>query len=408
MAIDRVRARLCAPYLFILFLVACGSDPSGPSIGDRQFRGTIDPSLQSVLLQKLVGSNQLAVELIAEGDVRVDPQTQQVAIDVALRNAGGESLMAPVLIRLGEFQPDDVIPFNSDWPRLDALKASELDYPWGYFYADEFGSDQLLEPGETSASREWIFFDPGLASFSFAARAELAGAPGDPAITGLVFIDENFNGVFDDVEMPHGRGAVYTAASDGTQLIAPVGSDGRYRFPISRSGLYELYYDDFTDGPWCTSTPNPLVIVVAPGPDGVPQSYEHADFGWSARCGPTVNRVVFTDRPLSEFQGDRYTLLEATAEGAELVLRVGLSACHGGHPITLVISTGIMESLPPQTFAVLVHDNLGDVCRSWLEEERRFDLARLVAHVGGPIYIRLLDYDGVEHKVLVGRDKQDG
>jgi hypothetical protein len=408
MAIDCARARVCAPYLFILSLLACESDPSRTSIGDQQFRGTIDPSVASVALHKLVGSNQLAVELIASGEVRIDPQTQRVAIDVGLRNAGAESLMAPILIRLGEFQPAGVIPFNSDWPRLDALKASELEYPWGYFYADEFSSDQLLEPGETSALREWVFFDPDLASFSFAARAELAGAPGDPAITGIVFFDENFNGRFDDFEMPHGRGAVYTAASDGTQLIAPVGSDGRYRFPISRSGLYELYYDDFTDGPWCISTPNPLVVVVAPGPEGEPQSYENADFGWSPRCGPTLNSVIYTDRPLSEFAGDRYSLLEATADGNELVVRVGLSACHGDHPITLVVSTSILKTLPPQTFAVLMHDNLGDVCRSWREEERRYDLSRFVRHVGGPIYIRLLDYEGMEHSVLVGREKQDG
>jgi len=395
-------------------VAACGSDPSQPSTPDGEFLGRVDPD-GGVALKRVVGPDRVPLDLVATGPVQIDPDEETVSLPVALRNAGDESVGAPVILQLGQFDPDSVWPVNADWGPLTGGDRPTLDpsFPWGFLYGPEFGEDGTLEPGETSQARTWTFSDPGLGAFSFAARAVTGPDPDAPAIRGRVFVDHNRNGAFDDFELPYGTGAVSTRSQDGEVLLAPVGSDGRYRFPVSRPGLYELVYDDFTDGPWCTTTPNPLQVLIQPGPDGGPTSFDDADFGWVANCGPLPPEpqpdLLFTDRPLGEFEGDPYTLLGLEAEDNVLTVRVGFSGCSGGHPFRLVISRDIMESLPPQTHAILQHDARGELCEAWFEEDRSWDLTRILAGIDATsLVIRLKDFQGEEHRVEVGGDKRDG
>lgn len=404
------------PILFLLALTAalaaCGSDPSRPSDPEGEFVASIDPE-GSVVLKRVVGPDQVPLDLVAIGAVRIDRQAQTVSLDVAVRNAGDRPLAAPVIVQLGQFEPDEVFPANADWGPLDGGDRIGLDplFPWGFQYDPEFGDDGQLAPGETSDGRTWTFSDPGLGPFSFAARAVTGPDPDTAVIGGQVFVDDNRNGAFDDFELPYGTGAVSARGPDGETQVAPVGANGRYRLPVSRPGLYSLVYDDFTDGPWCTSTPNPLQVLVTPGPDGEATSFEGADFGWVAQCGPEppIANLVFTERPLEEFEGDPYTLIGLGAEGNVLTAKVGFSGCDGGHPVRLIVSRHVMESMPPQTHAILQHDSRGELCAAWFEEERRWDLSRILEEIGAEsLILRVQGPDGGEHRVEVGDDKRDG
>jgi hypothetical protein len=408
-----------------LVFVACSDSTAplseSPADGSAAFAGAFDPGGTSFLLQRIddpiPGRQPIHVELIGS-NVQVDENQETVSVDVAMRNAGPESLYAPATIWLNRFVPPDVWPLNADFAR-DNVKQPEPDDPlgtYGFDYSDLLGEDGVLEPGESSQAKTWIFHDPGLGSFSFAAEAEFGMEPNRSVISGMLFSDENRNGIRDADEGPFFAGGVTVQYPDGTSVHAGPDERGFYRVRVTEPGLHRVIFASALACPACIceTTPNPLEVFLTPGPDGEPRSFEHADFG--IYPGPCVDPpppnpsplVVLTDLPPDEIDQDFYHLIWAELEGELFSIHVGYSGCSPDHPFTLYAARGFMESLPVQTWMLLAHDDRGEPCDAYFEKTLFFDLGPIQeAHIedyGAPgiVRIRFRDFEGDETEFLLG------
>jgi len=434
----RETTHLAAALLACVAVFGCNESTSPPASvpdGGAEFDGKLDPTSSGFVLKRiespLPGREFVRVDLIGS-NVRTDPNTQTVSIDVALQNAGDQALHVPAIVWLHRFIPASVMPINADVERdeeggpEDSTGTSRV-RAWGFDYSDLLGADGVLEPGESSARKTWQFSDPGLVSFAFAAQAHFGMQPDRPQLSGFVFHDENRNGRRDRGEGPF-HGAVNMTTPDNEVFTAHVGTDGRYRFALDAVGLYQLLYfsvlrdgepqPDPTPPPHdprilvCVTTPNPLEVLVVAGPDGQPMSFEHADFGVApGPCGvvpPNVPLLAMTDRRPEDIEQDPYSLMAAKLEGDILTLRVGISGCSPDHPFALFASRGFMESNPVQTWALLAHDDRGEFCDAWFERTLQFDLAPLRSeHIRaygrpGVVILRFRDFHGNETRFEFG------
>ena len=402
--------------------------------GGVEFDGKLDPTGSSFVLKRLEtplpGRIMVRVDLVAS-NLRSDASQGIVSLDVAIRNAGGLPLHAAAILWLQRFIPASLTVANADLQRgsdLGPAGDSTRVVAWGFDYSDLLGDDAVLMPGETSARKTWIFRDPGLQSFSFAAHAQFGMQPDRPHISGSVFHDDNRNGRRDRGEGPF-WGSVSMLAPSGDALRTVTDTAGAYRFPIDAAGLYELTYrSHLRDGEpdprpndppeptplavvVCVTTPNPLHVIVAAGPDGEPASFEHADFGVApAPCDsfPGIPLLRMTDLQPGDLEQDPYTLIDAKLAGDVLSLRAGFSGCSPDHPFQLYASRGFMESNPVQTWALLVHDDRGELCDAWFERTLQFDLSPLRAeHIraygrAGVVVVRFRDSNGNETRFEFG------
>ena len=68
--------------------------------------------------------------------------------------------------------------------------------------------------------------------------------------------------------------------------LANVDEVGAFRFMVDDVGLYRLRLESLVDCPVCYTTPNPLEVLLTPGPDGRPESFGQAVFGgYCGECG---------------------------------------------------------------------------------------------------------------------------
>jgi hypothetical protein len=405
-----------APFALVASLLAGCSDstttpPAAPEDDGAMFDATVDPSQSAFVLQRVEQSDpgvpRVRVDLIGT-NLTVDPDEETVSIDVAIRNISDEPLAGPIIVWLGRFRPDSVVPLNSDFD--DAMIVLPADFPFGYMYSEELGDDAVLDPEETSGTRTWIFSDPNLLPFTFAARVEVSPPPARPHIGGVVFLDLNRNGALDRGEPRIGAGEITMTRPDGGVAVTHPDPSGRYVFRVEEPGLYSLFYEGGLGAPFnCTTTPNPLRVILVTGPNGELKSVDDAHFGIDpVPCDGEIPRAVMTDVPLDSIGQDPYRLLEIRLREDTLVLRVGYSGCQPDHPFTLYVSSRFMESLPVQTVAVLAHDDLGEYCDAYFERTLMFDLAPLreayIEAYGEPgeVIVRFRDFGGQEHEVLFG------
>ncbi len=401
------------PALVGLVVGALGcSDSTSPGDPGPSGVGSIDPGAGSFLLQSLevrLSSQETARVDLVGSNLRVDPDAHTVALDVAIRNAGAQPLYAPALVYVGSFVPVAVYAENPD------TVVCPIDNPspciMGFDYSAHLGDDGVLSPGETSASKEWRFFDADLVSFSFAVWAEFGGES-TAAITGNVFADTDRDGLRDPGEGPF-RGRIEVSGPNGTEWVA-VAPDGSYRASVEVAGLYMLRWDDsiVCRCPWwfpeccsvCVTTPNPMQVVILSGPDGQPQSFAGADFGVAPRPCDPIPAVVLTDSfPLPDaIPQDPYSLLEARLDGDVFTLRVGFGGCAADHPFKLFAGRSFMESFPVQTWVSLAHDDRDEPCDAFFQRTLRFDLDPIrqehIRQYGGPavVGLRFRDSQGNE------------
>ena len=281
-------ALLCfAAFSFVSLACSDDNDP-GPTDGSRDFQGSIDPNSGTFLLQSIdsttVDGVRIHVDLIGS-DLEIDPQTSTVALSVSVRNSGNVSLYAPGEIVIHNLVPTTVWPVNAD--RTDCLPMirpgiDSRGCRFAFDYSALLGDDGILSPSETSAAKRWRFKDPNLVGFSFGAAARFGLGPDRPRIEGVVFSDKNANGHRDPDEMGFGGGTIQVNGPGLDSVMIRVPEDGHYAFPVSQPGLYNLLATPPpTFAPVRPTTPNPLQILLPPGPGGLPESYLHADFGFA-------------------------------------------------------------------------------------------------------------------------------
>lgn len=430
------RVRSCAAALALTVASSMGCDDTTvptttPADGGVEFDAQLDPSNASLEVQPLQlplpGRTRVEVALVGR-DLRTDTANETVSIDVALRNMGTQPLHAPATVWLQNFSPSGVHPINADLERMPSdgpgTAPTLPTVAWGFDYSELLGGDAVLAPGETSQSKTWSFAVPGLTPFSFAAQALFGMLPDRPRISGHVFLDANRNARRDPDEGPF-SGLLTLVTPNGDVFETRADAQGHYGFPIEAAGLHAVRYrsllragdpqplppePDPNRALTCVTTPNPLQVIVLQGADGQPVGFVAADFGVAfGPCeGPLVPTLVMTNLQPSEIEQDPYDLMEAQLDGDILTLRVGISGCSGEHPFTLYASHGFMESIPVQTWALLAHDDLGEMCDAWFERTLAFDLRPLrAAHVRaygrpGVVILRFRDFHGNETRFEFG------
>jgi len=408
---------------FLLFGLSGCSDSSSPGTdtgdGSQQFDGSIDPAGGTFVLQSLEqpvpGDNPIRVELIGR-NLQVYPPLGAISLEIAVRNADSRTLYSPAEIQAFGFKPETVFPSNSDRTEcppdsLPIFRIAPGACTFFYSYSDLLGSDGMLAPGETSGFRTWNFNDPNLVAFSFGAAARFALNGDQARIAGLFFSDDNENGVPDPDESPLGGGWVEVQGPGIEGLTVPINEQGRYSVPVAEPGSYILNAvppPTFGFAPVRFTTPNPLQVVLPPGPGGGPQSYLRADFGITSTPLPVAPPVILLPAPGDSVTTDSYHYLGGSLEGVVLSLRVGYSGCGPDQPFQLFMVGGFMESAPVQARLILSHDDLGQLCDAYFERTLRFDLTPVLNAYheaygpGGVVRLRFEDAQGQVHTFDLG------
>jgi hypothetical protein len=407
------RLLLCLALAALFLATSCSpaTSPSGGTdpIGNAELDGEFDADSGHFTLTIIDDSDPdngppLHVELIG-GELTLNPEDDTLSLNVAIRNLGAP-LHPALIVWITDLTPAFVTVLNPDAIRPNPDAADLLPLAYGFDYSELLGDDDVLSTGELSGSREWLFHDPGLGSFSFGARLEAGLEPDLPRIAGRCFVDLNHDGLPGPGEPPLPAELRLTGPA-GEATILFTDPHGGYAFPVLETGLYRL--DCFPlegpesppELPWRFTTPNPLELLLLPGPDGLPISFLHAHFG-AYRGGPDPPPVRFTDLPPDSLHFAHWQLLNAEIHGDRIDLHLGFSGCQPEHPFSLWISQGFMESWPVQVNAVLVHE-LDEDCDAWWQAERGFDLRPLkdayLEAYGEPalLIMNLIDFQGEAH-----------
>lgn len=407
----RILITLCLATIFLVTSCSPATSPSGGGdlTGSANLGGDFDG--ESFLLYVIDGSDPdegplLHVELIGS-DLVIDPADQSLSLQVAIRNLG-EPLHPSLIVWLSDFLPASVTVRNPDIMLPDPQGNDVLPWAYGFDYSDQLGEDGVLSHGEISGEREWVFNDPGLLSFSFRARLEAGLQPDLPRIEGRCFVDDNRDGMPSPGEPPlHAEVLMTTPA--GESAIVFTDPDGHYAFPVFDAGLHTLHCfpvwgpETPPELPWQFTTPNPLSVILVPGPDDLPEGFHDAHFG-AVHEDPGMPAVQFTDLPPDSLHFGSWSYLGAEILGNHIDIHAGYSGCEPEQPFTLWISGGFMESWPVQVNAVLVHDVEQD-CDAWWESELRFSLVPLrhaymeAYDVPGTLIVNLIDYNGESYPI---------
>ncbi len=399
------------PLLLILGLSACteSTEPvSDP--GDRlaiQGSGTVDPGAGTFVLKTfetpaLNGGQPGLVQLVGSNMI-VLPDSGAVSIDVALRNLSHGPVYAPAVVWLSDFTPSGLLVLNPDLMiglPGSATNGDDAFSQYGFDYSEFFGEDGFLGPQETSEPKTWSFGNYNGNSFSFASRAEFGLAPDLPRIAGLSWMDNNGNGTVDPDEQPVGFGFVNVLFPDGHVAGIMVGPDGRYSLPVQEAGLYELHFDPLIDtfAPIAFSTPNPLDVLLVPGPTGQITSFLDANFGIVNNL-PSWNIIQFTNLSPDSLQIGGFELIDAYLESpVSLAMQVAFSGCAPDEPFSLFMTGGFMESIPVQANIVLRKDYESE-CEAFWTTDIRFDLSPLIDRfIGiygpGALILNITDFSG--------------
>ncbi len=412
----RSKRTLCLLGTMLALAVALGgcSDTTAPEGGDSGLgrigtEGTYDPDAGTFVLKTLqvpppFEGQPVQIQLIGS-NLAIDNSGTQVSLDVAIRSLHPEPLYAPAVVWVEDFTPPGVSVTNADYvlspPSTDAKQDTFAYFErYGFDYSELLG-DGVLDPEETSEAKTWIFHDPGQVSFSFGGWAEFGLAPDLPRIAGRCFFDENGNGWPEPWEQGLGGSWVIATLPNGDRVDIMPDPEGYYSFPIQDVGLYEMRCDLMWGMPYlpCWTTPYPLEVLITPAPDGTPNSFLDAHFGFCWEVPNVPPPIVFTDVPAPDLHFGHWTLIAAEVFGEHFLrMHVGFSGCQPDHPFTLYASGGYMESLPPQINVVLVHE-IEEDCDAWFEAELVFDLGPLwedflSSYGPGLLLMNLVTFDG--------------
>ena len=166
-------------------------------------------------------------------------------------------------------------------------------------------------------------------------------------LAGRVFNDLDRDGVADPDE-PGAFGEVGVSFPDGRRLIAQPDTLGWWAVPVDMPGLYTARWispPTLGFAPVCLTTPNPLQVLLTPGPDGLPTSFREANFGIDPEPCFVIDRmpIVLSEVPVDELESDHWSLIDLvhtpTSPGMPdlLVFTIGFSGCGPDHPLAFAL-----------------------------------------------------------------------
>jgi hypothetical protein len=409
-AVTVAMALMTAAMLVAAMLAGC----SGSSAPDKVAGNQLDPAAGTFALKdvSIPGPDGEPVLLRLEGsDLVTDPQAGTVALSVRVVNLSSETVHPPLVVWLADLQPATVVPLNADHAFPGALTdpatAATDTAGWGFDYTALLAGEPL-PPGEATPPKTWLFADPELLPFSFAARIETGAFTGQARLAGRLFFDLDRDGHPSEVEPPFLAGGVQVTGPGGIVSWSSPGSDGWWELPVRLAGLYEVLFVAMEMGPQPVplTTPNPRQVVVTTGPDGRLRSWREGHFGIARDAPPPpppTGVIGFTDRRPEQLHVSGWTFLDAAVVGPRLGLHVGYSGCGPDHAFSLWMSGGFQESMPPRAQLTLVHETMEN-CDAYFTQRVGFDLMPLFGRYAeeygqGPLVLVLHGPDGFTHEI---------
>lgn len=195
----------------------------------------------------------------------VDSMTALCA-DILVQNISGNTYAEPVTLTFTSLRPDSVRVVDGEGTELDMLTF-------------EFANDDAMwTDGETSLPYRIYFtnIEQGQA-VAFTARIDVGMLPGKGSIGGVVFDDQNENGIRDEDEMGVGGAGVALGGEGLEPMRMRTARDGSYRFDGLEAGFYTVMKLP-GDMMRPTTDPQIQVLLSLDGEGGV-SSYLEADFG---------------------------------------------------------------------------------------------------------------------------------
>jgi len=177
---------------------------------------------------------------VIRGDsIHYDFDLGALVVNLTLTNASEETYFEPVSLTFVQLMPDSIQVLNADNGETGAGASFEFQFE---------NDDAMWTPGETSLARVVQFgVEPGV-SVGFVARVDVSSDhPGLGSIGGLVWHDENEDGVIDGdesglggVEIALFAGAEADTMGDDPDWLAVTAADGTYRFDGLSAGFYTV------------------------------------------------------------------------------------------------------------------------------------------------------------------------
>jgi hypothetical protein len=250
--------------LLCLALLPGCDDPQAPAPSGPVSSGAYSPGDGTLEFEIQSRSGEPTSLRLMARDVRFDSETATVHALVALHNAGSDPVEGPNAVIVSNFRPRGVAPVNASQCTQQGCV---------YVYDGTYGSDGLLDPGETSEFQEWIILNPSGQGFAF--RLELDQVAPGGVIAGTVYDDRNGDGRRAATEPGVPQREVVAEGPDGRHA-AVTDERGNYIIQVSQAGLYHVAKTphDSQIGP----SPPPYEVIIIERPDGSLSSFRGADF----------------------------------------------------------------------------------------------------------------------------------
>jgi hypothetical protein len=276
----------------ILLIAGCGSDSSDVVQPDTQsqnstgvVRGEFSQGLTSFeFVADTAGDPGAPISgpfVIRGKDLHYDNELGALVVDLTVTNATEESFAEPVSLTFMQLLPPDVKVLNSDNDETGSGAMIIFEFEDG---------DEMWKPGEESQPRSVQFGVASGTSIGFVARIDVSTPSVGGVIGGVVWHDENEDGVIDTEE--DGIADVWLVLfggtngdTDGSDPLAKTSTaeDGTYRFNGLDAGYYtvvRLERDDLEG-----TTPNEIQVLLVED-NGDVTDFLMANFGCQYVDGP--------------------------------------------------------------------------------------------------------------------------
>lgn len=327
-------------------------------------------------------------------NIAFDPETGMVTFDVKLVNLTRRTLTPAIRFVITEIRPPDVAVVDFDGTTPDG-------FPF-YDFSDMLGDDRVLSPGESTGPVTMKFHTVEARAFSIGFRLEFGLGLREGVIAGVVFRDDNKNGILDRcdgcepgipgitvvLQLPCDRDdgdddgddpgdSTVTEPYPGYTLIARTDENGRYRFEGLGEGAYKVFVVVSPER-WEITSANPLLVMLVKGPDGKVQSFLEGHFGLFPLVAPPPGDNLFG--PILVGPHSRVgVLLDSTFVNPP-------------SPLTVVYHYYVDVALPviEGPWPVIV-----DTAAAWINDELVFEYRRAPSDTMGILPMRIPVRDGL-------------
>ncbi len=282
---------LCVLLLVLAF--SCGKMPTtvvDKPGGGMSGSGNIDPGATGSFLLGSVTDSLFApgyIEVWAS-NVMFDSATGMVTFDISLTNFTDWPIPPAIHFVITSINPPNIAILDFDGESWDG-------FPF-YDFGDKLGPDNVLNIGETTEPVTAKFHVVQPRSFSIGFRIDLRPMPQGAKIVGVVFRDDDKNGVrnrckddslytpsqYDRCEpgIPNITVSVERPLRDGTTvtLITRTDQNGEYTFTGFGQGVYKVRVHAPADR-WEITSSNPLLVTLVEDPAGKVLDFFGANFG---------------------------------------------------------------------------------------------------------------------------------